>query len=149
MREAAVVGLLRRAALEDDHRRDRVGAHQVGDVEALDAQRQRVEPERLLQPVERLDALLAAALGLELLLVERELGVALGEVEDAALVAALGGAQLDAPAAALGQRLGQRSGLRSRWTTICAGIDSALGVVLEDELLGDLAERRARRSLSR
>ena len=94
-REAAVVGLLRRAALEDDHRGDRVRAHQVGDVEALDPQRQRVEAERLLQAVERLDALLAAALGLELLLVERERGVALGELEDAALVAALGGAHLD------------------------------------------------------
>ena len=63
--EAPVVGLLRRAALEDDHRGDRVRAHEVGDVEALDAQRQRVEPERLLQAVERLDALLAAALGLQ------------------------------------------------------------------------------------
>src|SRR5204862_1958353 len=99
--EAPVVGLLRRAALEDDHRRGRVRAHQIGDVEALDAQRQRVEPQRLLQPVERLDALLAAALGLQPLLVERELGVALGELEDPALVAALGGADLDARAAAL------------------------------------------------
>ena len=69
--------------------------------------RQRVEPERLLERVERLDALLAAALGAQLLLVEREPRVALGELEDAALAAALGGADLDRPAAALGQHLGQ------------------------------------------
>ena len=99
-------------------------AHQVGDVEALDAQRQRVEPERLLQPVERLDALLAAALGLQPLLVERELRVALGELEDPALVAALGRAHLDAGAAALGERLGQRLAVlgTSSWTMICGGI---------------------------
>ena len=54
-----------------------------------------VEPERRLQPVERLDALLAAALGLQALLVEREPRVALGQLEDAALVAALGRAHLD------------------------------------------------------
>ena len=39
--EAAVVGLLRRAALEDDHRGDRVLGAEVGDVEALDPHRQR------------------------------------------------------------------------------------------------------------
>ena len=122
--EAPVVGLLRRAALEDDHRRDRVGAHQVGDVEALDAQRQRVEPERLLEPVERLDALLAAALGLQALLVERQQRVALGQLEDPALVAALGGADLDlgrrgaAPSASASA---SRSSTSS-WTMICGGI---------------------------
>ena len=63
--------------------------------------------ERLLERVERLHALLAAALGAQLLLVEREPRVALGEVEDAALAAALGGADLDRAAAALGQHLGQ------------------------------------------
>ena len=62
--------------------------------------------ERGLQAVERLDALLAPALGLELLLVEREPRVALGQLEDAALAAALGGADLDRPAAALGEQLG-------------------------------------------
>ena len=63
-------------------------------------------PSALLQAVERLDALLAAALGLELLLVEREARVALGELEDAPLVAALGGADLDA------RRRGARRGAR-------------------------------------
>ena len=38
-REAAVLALARQAVLEDDHRGDHVGALEVGDVEALDAQR--------------------------------------------------------------------------------------------------------------
>jgi hypothetical protein len=83
-----------------------VGAHEVRDVEALDPQGQRVEPERALQAVERLDALLAPALLLELLGVERERRVAVGQLEDPLLVAALGEADLDPPAAALGQQLG-------------------------------------------
>ena len=94
-REAPVIALLRRAALEDDHRRDGVRAADVRDVEALDPHRQRVQAERLLEAGQRVHALLAAALGLELLLVEREPRVALGEIEDAALAAALGGADLD------------------------------------------------------
>ncbi len=97
--EAAIVGLLRRATLEHDHARDGVRAHQRRDVEALDPQRDRVEVERLLEAVERLDALLATALGAELLLVDRELRVALGELENPALVAALGNPDLDRPAA--------------------------------------------------
>ncbi len=99
-------------------------AAEVGDVEALDPHRRDVEPERLLQPFEGLDAALAAALGAQALLVEGEAGVALGELEDAALVAALGGAQLDGTAAAARERLGERvalGGASSRWTTICAG----------------------------
>ena len=98
--EPAVVGLLRRPALEHDHRRHRVRAHQRRDVEALDPQRQRVQTERLLEPVERLDALLSPALGAQPLLVEREPGVALGELEDPSLVPALGGTDLDGAIAA-------------------------------------------------
>ena len=52
--------------------------------------------------------LLAPALGLEPLLVEREVGVALGEVKDPALAAALGGADLDRAAAALGDTGGSQ-----------------------------------------
>ena len=89
------------------------------------AQRQRVEPERLLQAVERLDALLAAALDLQALLVERELRVALGELEDPALVAALG-----ARAPRRARRGARRAARRARaivldsspWTMICGGI---------------------------
>ena len=62
---------------------------QVGHVEALDSQRNRVQPQRLLQAVQRLDALLAPALGPQLLLVDRQPRVALGQLEDAAFVAAL------------------------------------------------------------
>src|SRR3954452_8164434 len=140
-REAAVVGFLRRAALEDDHRRDRVRAHQVRDVEALDPERQRVQAELLLQRVERLDPLLATALGLELLLLEREFGVALGELEQAALVAAFGGADLDARAAPLAEHLREDPEV-----LLDLLLDDDLrrdrhliAVVLEHELEGDLA----------
>ena len=87
-------------------------AAEVGDVKALDPDRRRLQPERLLQPLERLDAALAAALGAQPLLVQRQHGVALGELEDPALLAALGRAQLDRAAAARGQRLGQRLAAR-------------------------------------
>ncbi len=86
-------------------------AAEVRDVEALDADRRHVEAERLLQALERLHAALAAALGAQPLLVEREARVALGELEDAPLLAALGRAQLDRPAAAAGERVGQRRAL--------------------------------------
>src|SRR3954451_22820302 len=113
--EAPVIRLLRRAALEDDHRRDGVRAHERRDVEALDAQRDRVEAERVLEAVEGLGPGLPPALGLELLLVELEARVALGEVEDAPLVAALGFAELHGRAAAglgrLAQGLARDSGL--------------------------------------
>ena len=45
--EAAVVGLLRRPALEDDHRGDGVLAADRRDVEALDPDRQLLHPQRL------------------------------------------------------------------------------------------------------
>ena len=106
-------------------------AADVRDVEALDPHGQRVEPERLLQPVERLDALLAPALGLELLLVEREPRVALRQLEDPPLAAALGGADLDrrrrgAPRAARPARSSSEPSASSCCTTISAGIASAL-----------------------
>ena len=85
-----------------------MGAAQVGDVEALDADRRHVQAERLLQALERLHATLAAALAAQLLLVQRELRVALGELQEAALLAALGRAQLDGPAAPAGERAGER-----------------------------------------
>ena len=102
-------------------------------------------PSACLQALERLDALLAAALGAQLLLVEREPRVALGQLEDPALVAALGGAQLDRPAAPRRERLGKRR----------RAADLALhdeqrrdrhraAVVLEQELLGDGGEAVAR-----
>ena len=83
-------------------------AAEVGDVEALDPYRRHVEAERVLEPVERVDAALATALDPQAVLVECEARVALGELEDAALVAPLGGAQLDGAAAAAGECLGER-----------------------------------------
>ena len=86
-------------------------------------------PSAALQPVERLDALLAAALGLQPLLVEREPRVALGQLEDAALVAALGGADLDRRAAALARapRRARSASSHARAGTItCGGIAIAL-----------------------
>ena len=98
-------------------------------------------PSALLERVERLDPLLAAPLDLELLLLEREPRVALGELEDAALGAALGGADLDAAAAALGQDLLED---RQLGAVGQRGLDhdqrrdrERARVVLEEELLGD------------
>ena len=98
--------------------------------------------ERRLEPLERLDALLAAALGLQPLLVEREPRVALGELEDAALVAALRRADLDA------RRRGARRAARPRRRAPSPPPTSLLHddqrrdrerarVVLQEELLGD------------
>ena len=127
-REAPVIALLGRAALEDDHRGDGVGAADVRDVEALDPHRQDVHLQRGLEPVDRVDALLAPALGLELLLVEREPGVALGEVEDAALAAALGGAISTGPprrsARSSARSSGSEPSASSCCTTTSAGMDS-------------------------
>jgi hypothetical protein len=116
----------------------------VRDVEALDAHGKRVQPDRGLEAVERLHPLLAPALGLELLLVERQARVALGQLEDAPLAAALGDADLDAPPAPLGQDLLED-------VELGAALHRPLhdqqrrdrergGVVLEDELLGDHGE---------
>ena len=65
------------------------------------AHRDLLHAERPLEPVERLDPLRAAALGAEPVLVEGEPRVALGQLEDAALVAPLGVADLDRGAAPL------------------------------------------------
>ena len=83
-------------------------AAQVGDVEALDADRRHIEPERELQALERLNATLAAALAAQLLLLEGQAGIALGQLEDPALLPALGRAQLHRPVAAARQRSRQR-----------------------------------------
>ena len=83
-------------------------AADVGDVEALDPHRQLLHAERLAQRGEALDPALAAVLAAQPVLVEGELGVALGELAQAAFVAALGGPHLDRRAAALAQRLGEQ-----------------------------------------
>ena len=112
------------------------------DVEALDPHRQLLHPQRLLQRGERLDPAGAAVLAPQLVLVEGELGVALGELAQAAFVAALGGAHLDRGAAALAQRLGEQRGAVAQ---VGADDDHRRHrrrgrVVLADELLGDLGQ---------
>jgi hypothetical protein len=114
-----------------------VRAHQVGDVEALDTQRQRVEPERRLQAVERLDALLARALVLELLRVQREPRVADREVVDAALVTSLGTPDLDLRATPLAEQLAE-DGVHVVADDDLAGDARRLAVVLQQELLEHL-----------
>ena len=97
-----------------------------------------------MQAVQRLHALLAPALRAELLLVESELRVAFGEIEDPALVAAFGGADLDGSVPALRQRLGHGPDV-----TQLALYDQqrrhghGVRVVLEDECLGHLGDRAA------
>ena len=112
---------------------------QVGDVEALDPHGDRLHAQRLLEAVEGLDALGAPALGAQPVLVERQAGVALGQLEDAPLVAALGVADLDRAAAALGQQLadGVRVVEPARHDHLRRDRHRA-GVVLEQELLGHL-----------
>jgi hypothetical protein len=94
-----------------------------------------------LQTRQRVHALLAPALGLELLLVEREPRVARGEIEDAALAAALGGADLHRPAAALGQQLAEHAELGALGELALDDEQrrdrERARVVLEHELLGD------------
>jgi hypothetical protein len=92
--ELAVVALARHRVLEDDHRPDRVLPHRMRDVEALDADRQRLEVERLAQLLQRLDAPGAPLLGLCLLADERVAGVLVRELLQTTLLTAFGGAHL-------------------------------------------------------
>src|SRR4029079_19154283 len=88
--ELAVVRLLRSTSLEDDHRGDRVRLAEVRDVEALDADGNALEPERLLERRERLHALLAPVLPAQLVLGERQVRVLLRKLPQATQVAARG-----------------------------------------------------------
>ena len=113
---------------------------EVRDVEALDPHRQRVQRERLAQVVERVHPLLAPPLGAQLVLLEREPRVALGELVEPPLLAAPRVPQLDRAAAALLEQLAARPRPRAS-----DGGPDDLGrdrqrrrVVLDRELLGDL-----------
>ena len=81
-------------------------------------------PSSLAQLLERVDPLRAPVLVAQPVLVERQPRVALGQLEDPALVAALGVADLDVRAAPLAQRLLQHVDRRSapRGTITCGGI---------------------------
>ncbi len=98
-------------------------AAEVRDVEALDANRQLLHPERLAEVGERVDAALAPMLAAQPVLVEGEAGVALGQLAQAPFVAALGHPHLDRAAAPLGKRRGEHIGALAQVgpTTIVRG----------------------------
>ena len=110
--EPAVLGLARQAVLEDDHRPDDLGALDVADVEALDAQRRLVELEGVLQLLERLAAGREVAGAGDLVPGQALLGVAGDGLHEGALVAAARHPQVD-PAAAQ-PRTATRRGPRRR-----------------------------------
>ncbi len=100
----------------------------------------RLHAERLLQLGERLDALLAPALAAQAVLGEGQPRVALGELAQAPLVAALGDANLDGAAALHRERLGQQRRALAQGLTDDDQPRHHRGgrVVLGDELLGHL-----------
>ena len=103
--EPAVLGLARQAVLEDDHRRDDVGALDVADVEALDPQRRVGQLEGLLELLEGLAAGGEVAGPGHLVPGEGLLGVAADRLHQRPLVAALRDPQVD-PVAAEGAEPG-------------------------------------------
>ncbi len=114
--------LLRQSVLEDDHRGDGRLLLDVGDVVALDAERQAFEVEPLPKLLERLDPAKPLLLGRRGLRLQREPRVLGRELLKTPLLAALGRANLDPRAAALGEELRERGRVpRSRGTMICGG----------------------------
>ena len=112
--EPPVLAGARLAVLEDDHAADRFAALEVADVVALDAQRRPGQAERLGQLLERGQRLAVVGQPARLLAGERLAGVPRGEREELPLLAALRDAEVDRPAAALGQeRLEDRRRRRS------------------------------------
>ena len=98
-REPPVLGLAGQPVLEDDHRGDHLGALQVGDVVALDAQRRLGQVERLLQLLQRHRPGRQVAGAAGLVQVQRLPGVARDRLEQRPLVAALRHPQVDPGAA--------------------------------------------------
>ena len=142
--EPAVLALARQAVLEDDHARHDLGALEVGDVVALDAQRRRVEPERLLDLLQRLVAGGEVGAPLGLVHHQRLAGVAGDRLLQGALVAALGHADAHPAPPALGEQLLEDLGLgRQGRHQDLAGHGALVaavraGVQLQEELLDQL-----------
>ena len=109
--ELPVVRLLRRRVLEDDHRADRRCLLDVRDVVALDPQRQALEVERLAELLERLDPAQPRLLRRGAFGLEGKPCVLGRQLLEPALLASLGGANLDPGAAPLGEEVGQWSGV--------------------------------------
>ena len=110
--EAPVVRLAGQPVLEHHQRGHDVRALHVRDVDALDAQRCAVEPERVLDLLQRGRAGREVAGAAQLVLGEGLLGVALDGLGQRPLVAALGHADLHAGAAQPAQPLRQRVDVR-------------------------------------
>ncbi len=103
--EAAVLALAGQTVLEDHHRGHHVVALEVGDVEALDAQRHRVQAEGLGDLLQGAGAGGQVGGALGLVQGQRLLGVALDRGHQVLLVAALRDAQRDVGPAALREPL--------------------------------------------
>ena len=118
-----------------------MGLAEVRDVERLDSHREALELEVRLKRTERLGPLLVAVLAAEAVLGERQRCVALGQLPQAAQVAAGGDADLDLRVALRGQRLLQHLGavLQLRADDDPCRDRRRGAVVLEQEALGDLA----------
>ena len=138
--EPAVFALAGQAVLEDDHRRDDLGALEVGDVVALDAQRHLVELEPYLDLLQGAVAggQVAGALGL----VERQrlLGVAGHRLLERLLVAALRHPDLHLAAAQVAEQLLERRDVRRerRHQDLARDRLGVAGVELEQEVLDQL-----------
>ena len=91
--------------------------------------------QRGAQPVERFGSPLAAVRGLQLLLLDRERRVSLGEVENAALLTPLGRPHLDARAAASVQRRRHDPRHRLSRPATSAGTGRGVLVVLQQKLV--------------
>ncbi len=109
--EPPVLRLAREPVLEHHQRRHDVAALHVADVDALDAQRRAVEPERVLDLLQRSRARGQVARPAQLVLGERLRGVAGDGLGEGPLVAALRHPDLHAGAAQPGEPLGQRRGV--------------------------------------
>ena len=109
--EPAVLALARQPVLEDHHRRDDLGALQVGDVVALDPQRRVGQLEHVLDLVQRLGAGGEVAAATGLVQRERVLGIALDRLEQGPLVTPPGHPKVDVGAAQPAEPLGHLVGV--------------------------------------
>ena len=132
--ELAVVGTLGDRLLEHHHRGHSVRLAQVGDVEALDPHRQRLQVEVLAQLLQRLDAAGARALRDQPVVLERHLGIAPGQLDQPPLLAPLRDPHLDRRRPPLGQVQRQQVGvLKARRQEHLARDRDLAAVVLDRE----------------
>ncbi len=141
--EPAVLARARLAVLEDDHAADRLAALEVADVVALDAQRRPGQSERLGELLEGGQRLALVGQPARLLAGERLAGVAGGQDQELALLPALRDAEVDRPAATLGEERLEDRGLGDGRRHVDLARDRAgPGVVLLEEAGQDLVVGR-------